>query len=137
MATKYALSLRNARSTALKTALDAGGAGAKMEVYTSPQPTNGGDAITTQTKLGTMTMAYPCGTVANGALTLDAVTPDSAADATGTINWVRVLTSADAFVMDLSAGVIGSQNPIEFNTLNAVAGAPIGISSGVITEGFA
>src|SRR5574343_659353 len=110
-----ATAIRTARMEQIKTAIDAGGSAGKIQWYSSPMPSSG-EAITSQTLLGTCVLSYPCGTVSNGVLTFNSITDDNSADATGTIAFGRVLDSNNNFVFDGSAGVSGEV--FNFNTLS-------------------
>ena len=75
---------KDAVLNALKARIDAGGAAGSIKIYTGTKPAGPGTAITNQVLLGTLALSYPCGAVADGALTFDPITQDSQADATGT-----------------------------------------------------
>lgn len=128
------LTIRNARLTQILNAIDAGAAAATLKFYTGPRPATGA-AITTETLLGTLTFSDPSGSVANGVLTLNAITEDSSADADGTAAWARVEDSDLNFVMDLSVTATGGGGDIELNTTSIVTGGPIRVTSASITEG--
>jgi hypothetical protein len=132
MALKFATTLRTARAQAIITALDAGSEGGKILIYTGTQP-SAGASITTQTLLATCTLSKPSATLANGVLTFSPITEDSLADATGTIAWARVTDSSGTFVLDMAAGLTGSE--LIFNTLAVQEGGAMQILNGSITEG--
>lgn len=128
--------LRDSRLTLIKDAIDAGSGAGKLLLYTATRPATGA-AITTQTLLASITLNDPCGTVSSGVLTLDVdpIPTDSSADATGTAAWARLVTSADAFVADLSVGT--SAADVIMNTVSVVIATPVTITSATITEGNA
>lgn len=130
--------IRNARLTVIKDAVDAGSGAAKFLFYDAPRPATGG-AITTQTLLASVALNDPCGTVSAGVLTFDVdpVPADSSANASGDAAWARIVTSADAFVADLSVGTTGSGADIIMNTVGIISGLPVSIISAAITEGNA
>jgi hypothetical protein len=67
-------------------------------------------------------------------LTLNAITQDSSADATGTATWFRWLKSdGTTIVMDGNVGTSGSD--LNLNTTSIVAAAVVSVTSFVITEG--
>jgi hypothetical protein len=103
-----------------------------FEVYTGTIPTDPNTAISDQVKLGTLTFSATCGTVSNGVVTLNAVTQDTSADATGTAAWVRVYDGAGATVGDYAASTADGEGPFKFNTLSIVAGGPIQCSGGTL-----
>lgn len=131
-----ASTLRDTRLTAIVNAVDAGSGAGKLLLYTAARPATGA-AITDQILLASITLNDPCGTVTSGVLTLD-VDPalaDSSANATGTAVWARLVTSADAFVADLSVGT--SAADVIVNTTSIVITLPVSLISGTITEGNA
>ncbi len=137
MALGFPTALRTTRATILKTAIDAGGAAAVLELYTGARPATGA-AITDQTLLGTLTFSYPCGTVTDGVLTFDAITQDASADADGEAAWFRIKTSAGDFVMDGSVSDTGGGGDLELNDASISAGGPIAVTgSKQIAEGNA
>ncbi|MBS3953616.1 MAG: hypothetical protein KGZ88_11770 [Methylomicrobium sp.] len=135
MNVKLPLALRNASLQVLLNAFDADTNPATIEFYTAPQPLSGGEAITTQTLLGTWTLAKPSGTIANGVLTFAAIAGDVAADETGTIAWARIKDGSGAFVMDGDCGVSASDALLRFNTLAVLAGGLIDPLGGSLTSG--
>jgi hypothetical protein len=137
MALAFSTALRTARVTAIKTAIDAGLSAGTRKIYTGPRPASGA-AITTQVLLGTLTFAYPCGTVANGVLTFDTIAQDSYADATGDAAWYRDADSTGAFVMDGSITVTGGGGDMTMNTVSITIGGAISVTgTKTITEGGA
>ncbi|MDO8940912.1 MAG: hypothetical protein Q7U98_17290 [Methylicorpusculum sp.] len=135
MNVKLPLALRNASLQLLINAFDAHTNPAYIEFYTAPQPLAAGDAITTQTLLGTWTLSKPSGTVANGVMTFAIITGDAAADDTGTIAWARIYDGSGAFVMDGDCGLLASDALIRFNTLAVLAGGLIDPLGGFLTAG--
>lgn len=126
--------LRNARLDEITAAIDAGSGAGTLKIYDGTRPGTGA-AITTQTLLGTLTFSDPsAGAASAGVLTFNAITQDSAADATGTATWARILDSDSNFVMDVSVGATGSGEDIELNTTSIIVGGPITVSSATITE---
>lgn len=130
--------LANSYATAYAAALDADAAAGYMEFYTGTQPAGPNTAVTSQTKLGTVTFSVTAGSVAGRVFTFGAVTQDSAADATGTATWARAYDGAGVAVSDHSAGNAGSgpggADPgIVLNTADIVAGGPIQVTSGTVT----
>lgn len=127
--------LRNAMAQSIATALDAGPAAGTLAFYDGTQPASANDAITTQTKLGTLTLSDPSGTVDAGILTFAPITQDSAADATGTATWARLFDSTGAAVCDLDVTNEAGSGAIKLNTVAIGAGGPILMNSLVITVG--
>lgn len=133
-----ASTLRDSRLTLIKDAIDAGSGAGKLVLYTATRPATGA-AITDQALLASIAFNDPCGTVSGGVLTFDVdpVPQDATADATGTMGWARIVTSADAFVADLSVGTTGSGADVIVNTLSVILNGPVSILSATITEGNA
>jgi hypothetical protein len=134
---KLATTIRSARITLVRDALDANASPGYFELYTGTQPATGGAAITTQIKLGTLTLSKPCGTISNGVLTFDAIADDAAADDSGQIAWARFYDGGGNFVMDGDCGDNSSNALVKFNSLNVLQGGLIEILSGSLTEGNA
>jgi hypothetical protein len=107
------------------------GSSAKLKIYAGTKPADPDTAITSQTLLGTLTCAATFGTYADGVLTANAITQDSAADATGTASFYRLTKSDDTPIID---GTIGTSDAdLNLNTTSIVAGGPISISSFTFT----
>lgn len=125
---------RTTVATALRNRIDAGttNPGAVFEFYAGAIPASMGLAITA-TKLGTLTCANPCGTVASGVLTFSPIAQDDAADAGGTAGWVRVLDRDGVEVLYLTVGMVGSNADVEMPSTTVVAGGPLRITSASIT----
>lgn len=128
MALGFVTTLRNARLDAITTAVGTSG---KIRIYSGTRPATGGTATTLLAELPCSATFAPA--AASGVLTLNAITQDSSADATGTAAWFRVLTSANAAVVDGNVGTSGSD--LNLNTTSIVTGGPVAISSFTITEG--
>jgi hypothetical protein len=139
MTMSLSTALRNARAQDIVDAIDAGATPGTMEIYTAPRPATGA-AITTQTKLGTLTFSQPCGTVEGGVITLNAITGDEAADASNTDPglWSRVKDGDGDFVIDWDVSAPGGGGDVIINTINIVEGGPIStVGPQTITEGGA
>lgn len=130
MATGYVAALRNAQLDAITTAV---GNAALLRIYNGARPATGGAATTL---LGQLTCGTPFApAAAAGVLTPNAVTQDSAADATGTATWFRLVTSAAAFMIDGDVATSGSD--LNLNTTSIVIGGPIAVTAWTITRGNA
>jgi hypothetical protein len=128
MALAYATTLRNAMLDAITTA--AGGS-ALLSIYDGTRPATGGAATTLLAQL-TCNATFAPG-ASSGALTLNAITQDSSANATGTATWFRITTSGATFVLDGNVGTSGSD--LNLTTTSIVSGQPVSVTSFVITEG--
>ena len=124
--------LKNSILAQIQIAIDAGAGPGTVKFYTGVMPTLTTDAVTTQTLLGTLIFSDPCGATADGALTMNAITSDASADATGVAAWARVADSTGLVIMDLNVSTTGGSGAIQLNTTNIVLGGPIGITSFVI-----
>lgn len=130
MAVRLSASLANDLANAIKTAVDAGAAG-KIKIYTGSQPATADTAVS-GTLLATFTLSDPSfGAASGGVITLAGVPLTVAAAATGTAGWFRLMTSADASVLDGSVGTSGNQ--INLNTTSITSGVNVTITSGTIT----
>lgn len=129
MALAFSTTLRTARAQAIITAA---GASAKMKFYDGTRPASGA-AITSQTLLGTMTAGATLGTATSGTLDFDesGFTQSNGSHVSGTPTWVRITTSADVFVADLSIG-----SDMTF-TGTISTGVNITLNASTITEGNA
>ena len=130
MALGFATGLRNARADAITTF--AGGS-AKFRIYSGTRPATGA-ALSGNTLLAELTANSTFAAAAsNGVLTLNAIADDTAADATGTAAWFRLVKSDNTFVLDGNVAASGSD--LNLNTTSIVANATVSITSFVITEG--
>ena len=132
MALGFATALRTTRATAIRDAIDAGAGPGLLRIYDGSRPATGGSVTNL---LAELTLSDPCGTVTNGVLTFSAITQDSAANATGTATWFRIVTSASAFVLDGSVGTSGAD--LNLTTTSVTTGQPVQVTSLVFTEGNA
>lgn len=131
MAIGFASGLRNARADAITTF--AGGSG-KLRIYDGTRPSTGGTATTLLAELTCNATFAPA--ASGGVLTLNSITADTSANATGTATWARFVKSdGTTFVMDCSVGTSGAD--INLNTTSIVSGASVSITSATITEGNA
>lgn len=129
MALGYVSSLRNSRADAITTAV--GNAGL-WRIYDGSKPAIGGAATTLLAELTCGTPFAPGAT--GGVLTLNAITQDSSANATGTATWARITTSGGTAIIDMTAGTSGTD--LILTTASIVATQPVSITgSPTITEG--
>jgi hypothetical protein len=130
MALGYSTSLRNARLDAITTAVGSSGL---LRIYDGSRPATGGTATTLLAEL-TCNATFAPG-ASSGVLTLNAITSDSSANATGTATWFRITTSGGTAVIDGNVGTSGSD--LNLNTTSIVSGATVAVSSFTITAGNA
>jgi hypothetical protein len=123
--------LRNARLDAITTFVGASG---KLRIYSGTRPATGGTATTLLAELTLNATFAPA--ASGGVLTLNAITGDTTADATGTASWARIFKSDGTTIcLDCSVGTSGAD--INLNTVSIVAGAAVTVTSATITEGNA
>lgn len=123
--------LRNARLDAITTFVGANG---KLRIYSGTRPATGGTATTLLAELTLGSTFAPA--ASGGVLTLNAITGDTSADATGTASWARILKSdGTTIALDCSVGTSGTD--IVLATTSIVASAAVNITSATITEGNA
>ncbi len=130
MALAYeAATLRDAMLDAITTRA---GNAALLRIYDGSRPATGGTATTL---LAELTCGSPfAGAAVNGVLTANAITQDSAANATGTATWFRIVQSdGSTHVMDGNVGTSGSD--LNLTTNSIVQNQPVSVTSFVINEG--
>ncbi len=119
----------NAAADAVTALLNSG----YIDIYDGTQPATADTAITTQTKLARLTFGNPAfGSAVAGVSTANAITSDTAADATGTASWFRACKTNGSAVFDGAVGT-ASANLI-LSTTSIVAGALVSCSSCVYTQ---
>lgn len=134
MTLKASTAVRDAMTTALITAFGNSGL---LRLYSGTRPANPAAAIT-GTLLATLTMNATVGTSANGVFTANAITSDSAADATATATHFRLWKSdGTTACLDGDVGIGGSGADMILNTTNIVTGATVAITEFVLTDGNA
>jgi hypothetical protein len=123
------VSIRNVMLDAITTRA---GASALLRIYDGTRPATGGSATTLLAELTCNATFAPA--ASGGVLTLNAITQDSSANATGTATWFRIVKAdGTSFVLDGNVGTSGSD--LNLTTTSIVATQPVSISSFVITEG--
>ena len=133
MALKMSAAVRNAMLDAITTQV---GTTAKLRIYSGTRPANVAASIT-----GTLLAELTCNatfapSASGGVLTLNSITSDSSADATGTATHFRLWNSAGSTAMvDGDVGTSGSD--LNLNTTSIVAGAAVSVTSFTITAGTA
>ncbi len=122
--------LRNAMLDEITTAIGSNGL---LRIYDGTRPATGGTATTLLAELALSATAAAA--ASGGVLTLNSITADSSANATGTATWHRITTSGGTTVIDGSVGTSGAD--LNLNTTSIVAGANVAVSSYTITDGNA
>lgn len=131
MALAYNATIRNAMLDEITVGA---GASALLRIYDGTRPVTGGAATTLLAELTCNATFAPA--ASGGVLTLNAITQDSSANATGTATWFRIVKSdGTTHVLDGNVGVSGLD--LNLTTTSIVAGQPVSITSFTITEGNA
>lgn len=131
----FSTDLRNDRAKAIRDRIDAALSPGRLRFYDGVRPATNG-AVTNL--LADVPLSDPSAPdPAGGVLTLTTPVEDSAADASGTTTWARIVDGDGNFVMDLSVTVTDGGGDIQLVDVNLVAGQPVRITSATITEGNA
>lgn len=128
MALGYVAALRNAQLDAITTQVGASGL---LRIYSGTRPATGGTETTILAQLTCNATFAPA--ASGGVLTLNAITADSSADATGTATWFRILTSGAVAKIDGDVGTSGSD--LNLNSTSITTGGTVSITSFTITAG--
>lgn len=126
MAVTYTTTVKTARMQAVANAIDGGAGAGKLVIGTA------GMAAT----LATLTLTDPCGTVANGVLTLD-FDPDISATAggTGVAAAAKIVDSTDTDVITgLTVTATGAGGDITLDNTSINAGQTVTITAGTLTH---
>lgn len=133
MALSYSTTLRNAQLDAITTAIGTSG---KVRIYSGTRPANVAASIT-GTQLAELPLSATAAAAASsGVLTLNAITTDASADATGTASHFRVFQSnGTTAVVDGDVGTSGSD--MNLNSVSLTIGGSVSVTSWTITAGNA
>lgn len=128
MALAYSTTIRNEMLDRITANVGSSGF---CRIYDGTRPSTGGATTTLLAELtGNATFAP---SAAGGVLTLNSITQDSSANATGTATWFRWVSSGGTFCVDGNVGTSGAD--LNLTTTSIVAGQPVSVSSWAITEG--
>lgn len=124
MAVTYSTAAKNARLNAVRDLIDAGAGAGKLKIYTAGYAT----------LLGTLTLSDPCAAnAASGVLTLNAITSDSSADASGTAVIAKISDSNDTdIITGLTVGTSATDIILNSNVISV--GQVIAVTAGSITH---
>jgi len=125
----FIAALRNARLDQITAAVGASGL---LRIYDGTRPATGGTATTKLAELTCNATFAPA--ASGGVLTLNAITQDSSADATGTATWARLTTSGGTAQIDFDVGTSGTDKLV-MTTVSITATQPVTCSSFTFTEG--
>jgi len=104
----------------------------KLQIYDGAQAATADTAVGAQVLLAELTFGNPAfGASAAGVATANAITKDSAANATGTAAWFRVLQSDDSKMFDGSVGTAGCD--LNLNSTAIQINAEVEVSSFTFT----
>ena len=118
------------RNTWLDSITSRAGASALLRIYDGTQPATGGTATTLLAELTCNATFAPA--ASGGVLTLNAITSDSSANATGTATWFRIVQSGGStHVFDGTVGTSGAD--LNLNSVSIVATGSVAVSSFTIT----
>lgn len=124
MAVVYSTTVKNARMTVVRDAIDGGPAAGTLEIGTTGMGT----------VLATITLADPCGSVSGGVLTFTMPKSDTSADATGTAAAARIKDSTGTVIVSgLTVGT--SASDIILSTTSIATGDTVTIQNAAITHG--
>lgn len=131
MALGYAAVMRNAQLDAITTRA---GASALLRIYDGTRPATGGTATTLLAELTCNATFAPA--ASGGVLTLNSITQDASANATGTATWFRIVQSdGTTHVLDGNVGTSGSD--LNLNSTSITSGGTVSVTSFTITAGNA
>lgn len=130
MALQFSTTLRNNRLDQITSAV--GGSGL-LRIYSGTAPANVAAALSGNTLLAELTCnATFAPSASNGTLTLNSITQDSSADATGTASFFRLLTSGGTAIVQGTVGTSGAD--LNLNSVAISSGAAVSVTSFTITE---
>ena len=132
MAIGMSATLRNNR---LNDITSRAGANAILRIYSGTRPATGGAETTILAQL-TCNATFAPG-ASGGVLTLNAISSDTSANATGAATWFRLLASdGTTHVLDGSVTTIAvGTGDMQLDDVNIVLGGTVAISSATVTEG--
>lgn len=131
---QYSTALQNAQQNAITTTV---GASCLIKIYDGSQPAGPDTAVGAQVLLAELTgNATFAPSASGGVLTLNSITSDSSANATGTPSWFRITTSGGTAHIDGTAGASGCDLNLTGLSGGAItAGQTVGVTSWTLTNG--
>lgn len=137
MATKISNAAAKAAADAVVDLVDAGSGAGKLRIYDGVQPADPDTAVSSQTLLAELTFGDPAfGAAADGnpggVATANSITSDSAANATGTASWFRVVDSDGTAVFDGAVGTSGAD--LNLATVSIVTNVEVQVTSFTYTQ---
>lgn len=123
----------SAAADAVVDLVDAGAGAGKIRIYSGTPPATADTALSGNTLLAELAMSDPAfGPASNGVATASAISNDTAADATGTATFFRVLDSNNVVIFQGTVDTASAD--LVVNTTSFVAGAIVSISSFTYTQ---
>jgi len=136
MTLSYIDTLRNNMLDEITTLIDAGTGAGLLRIYAGTVPADADTALSGQTLLAELTLSDPsAGAAVSAVLTLNAITSDSSANATGTATFFRIVDSTGTTVFQGTVGTSGAD--LNLSSVSITAGDAVKVSSWTITEGNA
>lgn len=132
MALSFSTTLRNNRLDQITSAV---GGSAFLRIYdaTGGTPANVGTALGSQVLLAELTCNATFAPAASGGvLTLNSITQDTSANATGTAAFFRLVTSGGTAVVQGTVGTSGQD--LNLNSVSLSSGSAVSVTSFTITE---
>src|SRR4030042_2022403 len=124
MSVNYSTTIKNARLTVVKDAVDAGASAGKLKIYSAAYAA----------LLVEINLSDPCAGVADGVLTLSGLPKSGVASAGGTAALARFTDSDDTMVAEgLTVGMAAAD--IIIDNSNIASGQTVTLSAGTITHG--
>lgn len=130
MALFFTTAVKNARADAISTQVGSNG---KIRIYSGTVPADANAALSSNTLLAELACSTTFAAGASGGvLTVNTITQDTSADATGTATFFRVLKSDNTVILQGAVGTSGSE--LNLNTTSISAGAAVSITAFTLTE---
>lgn len=133
----YPAALRNTMLDAITTRA---GASALLRIYDGTQPTDADTAVSGQTLLAELTCnATFAPGASSGVLTLNSITSDSSANASGTATWFRIVDSGGTTTVldgDISTVAAGTGD-LQLDSTSITATQTVSVSAFTVTAGNA
>lgn len=133
---KYVGTLSNNMLDEITALIDAGVGAGTLRIYSGTAPADADTALSGNTLLAQLTMSDPsAGAAASDVWTANSITDDTAADATGTATFFRVLDSNANVVLQGTVGLDTGTFDLELNDTAITINDNVAVSSFTITEG--
>jgi len=130
MALSFSTTLRNNRLDQITSAV--GGSGS-LRIYSGTAPANVGAALSGNTLLAELALNSTFAPAASGGtLSLNQITQDTSANATGEASFFRLLTSGGTAIVQGTVGTSGAD--LNLNSVSISSGAAVSVTAFTITE---